>query len=102
LYRGTVLGTLGLTLASLVSRRTTWQREPGGEAKIEMCKVLRALGWLVMVGGPLTSVSIFWITPMNPALWALMAASVAGCVVLGVVLLWLGARLARSPLPSGD
>jgi hypothetical protein len=58
--------------------------------------VLRVLGWLVLVGGSLASVGIFWIDHMNPALWTAMAISVAASVVCGSLLLWLGRRRGRS------
>ena len=52
--------------------------------------VLKVLGWLVLVGGSLTSVSVFWIDHMNPSLWAAIAISVAVSVVVGIVLLRVG------------
>ena len=65
---------------------------------VSMRILLRVLGWLVLVGGPLTSVGIFWIDHMNQSLWTAMAISATASVALGGVLLWLGGRPGRFTL----
>ena len=39
---------------------------------VTMHRLLRILGWLVMVGGSFTSMGIFWIDHMNDRLWITM------------------------------
>ncbi len=65
-----------------------------------MANLLRILGWIVLVGGSSTSIGVFWIDPMNGALWALMATGIAASGVVALVLRWLGD--ARRPRPFGQ
>jgi membrane protein implicated in regulation of membrane protease activity len=58
-------------------------------------RTLRPLGWLVIVGGTLTSVGVFYIDHMNPSLWMAMAISVAVSVAVGAVVLRVAERRAR-------
>jgi hypothetical protein len=58
-------------------------------------RVLKIIGWLVIVGGTLTSVAVYWIQPMNPSLWMAMAISVAVSLAVGAVVLWVAGRWAK-------
>jgi hypothetical protein len=55
-------------------------------------RAVRAVGWLVLLGGSAASIGIFYIDHMNRSLWVAMGTSVAVSVACGVLLLWLGRR----------
>lgn len=67
--------------------------------------VLKIVGWLVIVGGTLTSVGVFWIDHMNADLWMAMVISAAVSLAVGGVVLWVAGRWPtrdRSPAASGE
>lgn len=67
--------------------------------------LLRIVGWLVAVGGSLTSVVVFWIDPMRPILWMAMGISVATSLAVGSATLWTANRWTKRPsseLQGGD
>ena len=57
--------------------------------------VSKIVGWLVIVGGSLASVGVFYIDHMNTELWVAMVISVAVSLAVGGVVLWLAGRWSR-------